>query len=83
MNLDIENVKSRGPSNAIPHQLILWKAIFHTLLLLCFLAEAIAEGSSQAPLVSYVFDDDAKQLVVASCFEGVGSMVVFDMIANL
>jgi hypothetical protein len=42
----------------------------------------MAEGITQSPLVSYAFDDETKNLVVASCFEGVGSMVVFDVKAN-
>jgi hypothetical protein len=32
----------------------------------------MADGSSQSPLLSYAFDDEAKNLVVASCFEGLG-----------
>jgi hypothetical protein len=42
----------------------------------------MAEGSSQPSLLSYAFDDEARHLVVASCFEGVGEMLVFDVKAN-
>ena len=42
----------------------------------------MAEESSNANRVSYAFDDEAKHLVVASCFEGFGKLLVFDVKPN-
>jgi hypothetical protein len=39
----------------------------------------MAEESSYPNRVSYAFDDDAKHMVVATCFEGLGKLLVFDV----
>jgi hypothetical protein len=50
--------------------------------MICFLSEAMAEEITYLNRVSYAFYDDAKQLVVASCFEGHGRLLVFDVKPN-
>jgi hypothetical protein len=42
----------------------------------------VAEESSQPNRVSYAFDDDAKHFVVASCHDGLGKLIVFDVKTN-
>jgi hypothetical protein len=42
----------------------------------------MAEESSNPNRVSYAFDDDAKHLVLTSCFEGLGKLLVFDVKPN-
>jgi hypothetical protein len=42
----------------------------------------MAGESRQPSLLSYAFDDEAKHVVVASCLEGAGQMLVFDVKAN-
>ena len=46
-------------SNIFGHPGTLWLAILRTLLLVCFLADSLAEGISQQALVSYAFDYEA------------------------
>jgi hypothetical protein len=42
----------------------------------------MAEESRQHNRVSYDFDDEAKHLVVASCYDGLGKLLVFDVKPN-
>jgi hypothetical protein len=72
MKSEIEDNKNLEHPNGIPHPRTLWQAVIRTLLIVSFITVAMADGSSQSPLVSYAFDDEAKYLVVASCFEGLG-----------
>lgn len=82
MKSEIEDNKTIEHSNSIPHTGSLWQAILRTFLIVCFLSEAMAEESSQPNRVSYAFDDDAKHLVVASCYKGLGKLLVFDVKPN-
>ena len=83
MKLETEGNKNMEHSNdGIPHPRTLWQAFLLTFLPVCFLTLAIAEENSQPPLVSYAFDDESNHLVVASCFEGLGYLLVFDVNAN-
>ena len=78
----MEDNKNLEHSNGIPHPRTLWQVILRTLLIVSFIRVAMAEGSSESPLFSYAFDDEAKHLVVASCFEGLGKMLIFDVKAS-
>jgi hypothetical protein len=78
MKLEMKDRIIKEHSNVIRHPGTVWLAFLHTLLLACFMTEVMAEGSSRQSLVSYAFDDEVKHLVVASCFEGLGKMLVFD-----
>ena len=82
MKSEIEDNKTYGLSNSMPHPRTLWLAIPRILLIVCFLSKAMAAESSQPNRVSYAFDDDAKHLVVASCYEGLGKLLLFDVKAN-
>jgi hypothetical protein len=82
MESDIEDNKNIEHSKDVPHPRTLCQVLLRTLLLVCFVTAARAEESSQSPHFSYAFDDEAKHLVVASCYEGFGEMLVFDVKAN-
>jgi hypothetical protein len=72
MKSEMKEYKNLEHSNGIPHPHILWEGVLRTLLIVSFITVIMADGGSQSPLVSYAFDEEAKHLVVASCFEGLG-----------